>query len=166
MYVAHQRRCPAFGSDTRRCRCEPSWRGRRHNRLTGKPDWQKPVTKDRNEVLSWLGIAKRAVSHHRQQSKASPTFQSIGDEWLAGVEADRISRRKGRSKSYSATTIAHYGNAYRSFVRPEFGSFPALERDRRRGRGAVLIPRAHPEAGRVTDLPRLREHLRAQHLAA
>jgi hypothetical protein len=31
---------------------------------TGSParsEWQKPVTKDRNEVLSWLGIGKRGA---------------------------------------------------------------------------------------------------------
>jgi hypothetical protein len=106
--VAHQRRCPACEKDDARCRCEPSWRGRRHNRLTGKAEWQKPVTKDRSEVLSWLGIGKRAASHARTQANAPRAFESIGDEWLDGVETGRISRRKGRSKPDSATTLADY----------------------------------------------------------
>jgi hypothetical protein len=123
--VAHQRRCPACEKDDARCRCEPSWRGRRHNRLTGKAEWQKPVTKDRSEVLSWLGIGKRAASHARTQANAPRAFESIGDEWLDGVETGRISRRKGRSKPDSATTLADYRRAYRNFLRPEFGPMPA-----------------------------------------
>jgi integrase len=125
VYVAHQLRCPAFDGDDARCRCEPSWRGRRRRPATGKAEWQKPVTKDRSEVLSWLGIGKKGLGHAREQAKTSRTFASIGDEWLEGVKAGRISRRKGRSKPYSATTVADYVRAYRNFLRPEFGSFPA-----------------------------------------
>jgi integrase len=125
VYVAHQLRCPAYEGDDGRCRCEPSWRGRRRNPVTGNAEWQKPVTKDRSEVLSWLGIGKRGASRAREQTKASRTFESIGDEWLDGVKAGRISRRKGRSKPYSATTMADYTRAYRNFLRPEFGPMPA-----------------------------------------
>jgi hypothetical protein len=57
--------------------------------------------------------------------KTSRTFESIGDEWLAGVKAGRISRRKGRGKPYSPTTLRDYASAYRNFLRPEFGPFPA-----------------------------------------
>jgi len=49
--------------------------------MTGKPDWQQPVTKDRSEVLSYL----------------------------AGVAGGRIGRRKGRGKPHSDTTIAAAG---------------------------------------------------------
>jgi integrase len=93
--------------------------------MTGKAEWQKPVTKDRSEVLSWLGIGKRGASHAREKAKAGRTFESIGDEWLDGVEAGRISRRKGRSKPYSPTTLSDYASAYRNFLRTEFGPFPA-----------------------------------------
>jgi hypothetical protein len=58
---------------------------------------------------------------------ASRTFESIGDEWLAGVEAGRIARRKGRGKPYSQTTIADYRGSYEGFLRPEFGPMPADE---------------------------------------
>ncbi|MEA3191611.1 MAG: Phage integrase, N-terminal SAM-like domain [Thermoplasmata archaeon] len=125
VYVAHQVRCPAFNDDDPRCRCEPSWRGRRRHPVTGKAEWQKPVTKNRSEVLSWLGIWKKGASHAREQAKTSRTFESIGDEWLNGVKAGRISRRKGRSKPYSPTTLRDYASAYRNFLRPEFGPFPA-----------------------------------------
>jgi integrase len=37
------------------------------------------------------------------------------------VQPGRISRRKGRSKPYSPTTVADYARAYRNFLRPEFG---------------------------------------------
>jgi hypothetical protein len=38
------------------------------------------VTKDRSEVLSWLGIGKKGVGHAREQAKTSRTFASIGDQ--------------------------------------------------------------------------------------
>jgi integrase len=125
VYVAHQKRCPAFARDGVRCRCEPSWRGRRWNPASGRMEWQKPVAKDRDEVLSWLAAARKGTPHLKDQLAAGRTFESIGDEWLDGVEAGRISRRKGRSKPYSATTVADYARAYRNFLRVEFGPMPA-----------------------------------------
>ena len=59
------------------------------------------------------------------------SFASLGDEWLAGVEAQRIGRRRGRGKSYSSTTIADYRRSYRNVLRPEFGSLVAEEIDER-----------------------------------
>jgi hypothetical protein len=50
VYVAHQLRCPAVADDDAGCRCQPSWRGRRRNPVSGEAEWQKPVTKDRSEV--------------------------------------------------------------------------------------------------------------------
>jgi hypothetical protein len=50
--------------------------------VTGKAEWQKPVTKDRSEVLSSLGLGKRAASHGREQATTSRSFESLGDEWL------------------------------------------------------------------------------------
>ena len=90
VYVARQRQCPAFAALDARWRCEPSWRARRHNPLTGKPEWQKPVTKDRSEALSWLAAARDGADHLRQQAAAGRTFETIGDEWLAAS-------RRGRS---------------------------------------------------------------------
>ena len=63
--------------------------------------WQKPVAKNRDEVLSWLAAARKAAPHLKELVAAGRTFESIGDEWLEGVRAGRISRRKGRSKPYT-----------------------------------------------------------------
>jgi integrase len=127
VYVAHKRHCPAFAADDGRCRCEPSWRGRRRHPVTGKPEWQQPVTKDRSEVLSWLAASHKGAAYVREKARAARTFESIGDEWLAGVAAGRIGRRKGRGKPYSDTTIAGYRTSYRNFLRPEFGPMVADE---------------------------------------
>ena len=114
-------------NDDGRCRCEPSWRGRRRHPVTGRAELQKPVTKDRNEVLAWLGVGKKAAGHVRERARSKRAFESIGDEWLEGVRAGRIGRRKGRSKPYSPTTIADYTSAYRNFLRRECGPMPADE---------------------------------------
>ena len=108
VYVSHLKRCPGGASASARCRCEPSWRGRRRNAATGKPEWQKPVSKDRNEVLSWLGANDKAAAFVREQASKARPFEELGREWLAGVEAGRISRRRGRGQPYSDTTIADY----------------------------------------------------------
>jgi hypothetical protein len=55
VYVAHQQRCAAYEDARARCSCAPSWRGRRWSPINHRSEWQKPVTKDRSEVLSWLG---------------------------------------------------------------------------------------------------------------
>ena len=121
VFVAHKKHCPAFARDDGRCRCEPSWRGHRWSPFNGRMEWQKPVTKDRSEVLSWLVAGRQGADHLAEQAASGRTFESIGDEWLAGVEAARIGRRKGRGKPYSPTTVADYALAYRNFLRPEFG---------------------------------------------
>lgn len=59
-----------------------------------------------------------------QAAKARP-FEELGREWLAGVEAGRISRRRGRGQPYSETTIADYRRSYRNALEPEFGAMVA-----------------------------------------
>jgi integrase len=125
VYVAHQRRCAAFADASARCSCAPSWRGRRWSPINHRSEWQKPVTKDRSEVLSWLGARTKGADHLRERAAAGRTFESIGDEWLAGIQARRIGRRKGRGTPYSATTVRDYVRCYRNFLRPEFGPMPA-----------------------------------------
>ncbi len=127
VYVAHQKRCPASENEAERCRCDPSWRGRRWNPVDQRMEWQKPVAKDRSEVLSWLAAARTGAARLKEQAAAGRMLETIGDEWLAGVEAGTIGRRKGRSRPYSETTVADYARAYRNFLRPEFGSMPAEE---------------------------------------
>jgi hypothetical protein len=125
VWVAHQKRCPAFADPGARCKCTPAWRGRRWNPLTRDGEWQKPVTKDRNEVLSWLGARAKSADRLRERASAGRTFESIGDEWIAGVAAGRVGRRKGRGKPYTETTVADYTRSHRNFLRPEFGPFAA-----------------------------------------
>ena len=127
VYVSHSLRAPCDANPRRACRCEPSWRGRRRNAATGKPEWQKPVTKDRNEVLSWLGANDKAAAFVREQASKARPFEELGREWLAGVEAGRISRRRGRGQPYSETTIADYRRTYRNVLEPEFGPMVADE---------------------------------------
>jgi hypothetical protein len=95
--------------------------------VSGRPEWQSPSTKDRLEVLSWLGESREGAARVVEQSSAGWTFEAIGDEWLAGVEAGRIGRRRGRGKAYSPTTIEDYRRSYRHFLRPEFGPMVADE---------------------------------------
>jgi hypothetical protein len=112
VYVAHQRSCPANTDVTARCRCAPSFRGRRHNRATGTTEWQRPVTKDRHEVLAWLSATRSAAPGVRAAARPKRTFESLRDEWLAGVEAQQVGRRRGRGKPYSSTTIGGYRLSY------------------------------------------------------
>lgn len=42
------------------------------------------------------GASKKGASRLRERASAGRTFESIGDEWIAGVG---IGRRKGRGKS-------------------------------------------------------------------
>jgi hypothetical protein len=85
------------------------------------------VTKDRNEVLSWLGANDKAAAFVREQASKTRPFEELGREWLAGVEAGRISRRRGRGQPYSDTTIADYRRSYRNVLEPVFGPMVADE---------------------------------------
>src|SRR5262245_44232767 len=127
VYVAHSKRCPAFDDVEARCRCTPSWRGRRWNADARRAEWQSPSTKDRAEVLSWLGATRKGADRLAEIAAVGWTFEAIGDEWLDGVEAGRIGRRRGRGKSYSPTTIEDYRRSYRHFLRREFGPMVADE---------------------------------------
>jgi integrase len=127
VYVAHSKRCPAFDDADARCRCTPSWRGCRWNADAGRAEWQRPVVKDRSEVLAWLGATSKGAERLAERAAAGWTFEAIGDEWLDGVEEGRIGRRRGRGKSYSPTTIEDYRRSYRHFLRPEFGPMVADE---------------------------------------
>ena len=125
VYVAHQQRCPASADASARCSCAPTWRGRRWNPIKRRSEWQKPVTKDRSEVLSWLGAGTKGAAHLREGASAGRTFERIGDEWIAGVVAGRIGRRKGRGKAFTETTVRDYERSYRNFFRVELGPMPA-----------------------------------------
>src|SRR3954469_2383880 len=127
VYVSHAKRCPAFHDARARCRCSPSWRGRRRNPLTGKPEWQKPVVKNRAEVLSWLGAARIGAEVLREELARGPLFEVLAEQWLDGVEQGRIGRRRGKGKPYSDTTIAAMRRSLKSHVLPVFGPQHAAE---------------------------------------
>jgi hypothetical protein len=120
VYVAHSKSCPAFADPDARCRCKPSWRGRRWDSAARKPVWGK-TTKDRSEVLVWLAAAAKGTDHLAELANRGPTFGALGEEWLDGVERGRIGRRRGKGKPYSDTTIASMRRRWQYKVRPEFG---------------------------------------------
>jgi integrase len=121
VYVAHATACPAHDEADARCRCQPSWRGRRRNAVTGRSEWQRPVVKDRAEVLAWLSATHKGADHLSDLAEHGPTFEAVGDEWLDGVERGQIGRRRGRSKPYSSTTIEAMRRSWKHRLRPEFG---------------------------------------------
>ncbi len=124
VYVSHSTRCPAFDDPAARCRCTPSWRGRRRHPVSGKAEWQRPVVKNRAEVLSWLAAGEVGDVSLAAQG---PTFEQLGDHWIEGVEAGQIGRRRGRGKAYSDTTIEGMRRSWIYLVRPEFGPRIASE---------------------------------------
>jgi hypothetical protein len=126
VYVAHSTSCPAFSDPEARCRCKPSWCGRRWDAAAHKPVWGK-TTKDRSEVLVWLAAAQRGADHLASLADRGPTFGSLGDEWLDGVERGHIGRRRGKGRPYSDTTIDSMRRRWQCKVRPEFGDRFARE---------------------------------------
>src|SRR5947208_105987 len=126
VYVSHSTSCPASADPDARCRCKPSWRGRRWDPVAGRPVWQK-ATKSRGEVLVWLGAAAKGAEHLAELAVRGPTFESLGDEWLDGVERGRTGRRRGRGRPYSETTIEGMRRSWLYHLRPEFGPRIAQE---------------------------------------
>jgi integrase len=126
IYVAHSTSCPAFVDLEARCRCTPSWRGRRWDSTAGRSVWQK-ATKDRGEVLVWLGAAIKGADHLAELAARGPTFEALGDQWLDGVERGHIGRRRGRGKPYSDTTIDSMRRSWEYHLKPEFGPLIASE---------------------------------------
>ena len=127
VYVSHSTNCPAYSDPAARCRCTPSWRGRRRHPVTGKPEWQKPVVKHRAEVLSWLAGADAGSEHLREVAARGPLFEDLADQWFDGVEQGRIGRRRGKGKAYAETTILAMGRSLKYHVLPVFGPQHAAE---------------------------------------
>src|SRR4051812_31162713 len=123
VYVSHSTRCPAYSDPTARCRCTPSWRGRRRHPVSGKPEWQKPVVKGRSEVLAWLAAADAGSQHLRELAARGPTFENLADQWLDGVEQGRIGRRRGSR----TPTILAMGRSLKYHLLPHFGPMHAAE---------------------------------------
>ncbi len=81
---------------------------------------------DRAEVLNWLLANEKGQAAVQETLEAGPTFTSLADEWLDGVQSGAVGRRRGkRSTGYSATTLAGYKRSLRYVLEPEFGPRPA-----------------------------------------
>ena len=130
VYVRHQARCPA-GSSEARCRCQPSYRGRRWDPSKQGMVWSETF-RDRAEVLSWLASTMKGQEAVAEAGAAGPTFGELASEWLDGVHSGAVGRRRGRKGSgYSATTLEGYERSLRYVLTPEFGARPAGEIDDR-----------------------------------
>jgi integrase len=127
VYVRHQARCPAGSSDGARCRCQPSYRGRRWDSSKQGMAWSVTF-RDRAEVLSWLASTTKGQPAVGEAEQAGPTFRALADEWLDGVHAGSVGRRRGRKGSgYSRTTLEGYERSLRYILIPEFGGRPASD---------------------------------------
>jgi hypothetical protein len=128
VYVAHSRRCRAYTNAKARCRCEPSCGEadggtRRPTGLSGRSRGRRTVTRSSPRSPR----IEKAAEHVEEAAERGRLFEDVGGEWLAGVKAGRISRRRGRGQTYSETTIADYRRSYRRFLEPEFGPMVAEE---------------------------------------
>jgi len=125
VYVRHQVRCPAGNPDGTRCRCTPSFRGRRWDRQLHRTVWSDTF-RDRAEVLGWLAANIKGEAAVREAAEAGRSFAALADEWLGGVRSGSIDRRRGRKGTgYSDTTLEGYERSLRNVIVPEFGARPA-----------------------------------------
>jgi integrase len=122
VYVRHQSRCPAATAEDGRCRCRPSFRGRRWDSSQHRPMWS-PTFGDRAEVLAWLASTLKGEAAVAEAAAAGPTFAELAHEWLDGVHSGAVGRRRGRKGSgYSLTTLQGYERSLCYVLIPEFGS--------------------------------------------
>jgi integrase len=125
VFVRHQNACPAAGGPGERCRCQPSWRGRRWNASVGRPAWS-PTFRERAEVQTWLAANDKGSAAVEELAAQGPSFSELANEWLERVRSGAVGRRRGkRSTGYSATTLAGYVRSLRYVLGPEFGARPA-----------------------------------------
>jgi integrase len=121
VYIRHQKACPAVGRESARCRCVPSYRGRRWDTITSSMAWS-PTLAGRAEVLTWLAANEKGQAAVQEALAAGPTFSALSTEWLEGVRTGAIGRRRGkRSVGYSDTTLDGYVRSLRYVLEPEFG---------------------------------------------
>lgn len=131
VYIRHQARCPAGSADGTRCRCRPSYRGRRWDSSKQAMMWSATFG-ERAEVLSWIAATLKGQEAVADMEAAGPTFGELVDEWLDGVRSGAVDRRRGRKGSgYSRTTLEGYERSLRYVLTPEFGARPAGEIDDR-----------------------------------
>ena len=129
VYVRHQVKCPAAGPDGTRCRCTPSYRGRRWDPNLQRMIWSDTF-KERAEVLEWLAANIKGEAAVREAAEAGPSFAALADEWLDGVRSGAVGRRRGRKGTgYSSTTLEGYERSLRYALVPEFGPRHAAQID-------------------------------------
>jgi integrase len=63
----------------------------------------------------------KGADHLAELAKLGPTFESLGEQWLDGVERGHIGRRRSRRKAYSDTTIEGMLRSWKYRLKPEFG---------------------------------------------
>jgi hypothetical protein len=97
VYVAHSKGCPAFDDPKARCRCTPSWRGRRRNPFTGRPEWQRPVVKNRAEVLSWLAASRDNKEQLLELAARGPSFEEPPRSGSTASSRDASAGAAGRA---------------------------------------------------------------------
>jgi integrase len=124
VYVAHRARCPAKEDPAKRCRCEPSYRGRRWNTARQAPE-NGPIFKEKSAVIRWLGGERTAGEvvreGRRDKRRHGPLLEEIAQPWIDGVKTGTIGRRRGTGKPYSATTVPGYERSLRYELLPEYG---------------------------------------------
>jgi integrase len=126
IYIRHREgRNPCPATKGQRCRCNPSWRARRWNATKAAPEWS-PTLYSRDEALNWLSGRDAAEVTRSQVRDVGPTFAALADEWLEGVKADRIAKRRGAG-GYSDTTLAGYERSLENVLKPRFGPLLAAE---------------------------------------
>jgi len=123
VYVLHARGCPAELRDGPACACDARWKGRRRSSASGKTVWQSPAAASRAEVVTWLEAGEKGAAAVQERAKAGRTFESLGREWLEGVRAATIQRRRrGKPLPYSASTIPKYERDLEMLCDPERGA--------------------------------------------
>jgi integrase len=120
IYVAHSKACPTYENVGPRCRCRPSWRGRAWDSAHRRAVWSRS-SNSRSEIVAWLAAVSKGADHLAKLAKLGPTIESLGEQWLDGVERGHIGRRRGRGKAYSDTTIEGMLRSWKYRLKPEFG---------------------------------------------
>lgn len=122
------------GSSNARCRCRPTYRGRRWDSSTQGMVWSATFG-DRAEVLRWLASTIKGQEAVAEADAAGPTFAELATERLDGVHSGAVGRRRGRKGTgYSSTTLEGYERSLRYVLTPEFGARHASEIDDREWR--------------------------------
>src|SRR3954471_2810700 len=109
VYVRHRTGCPAGESASARCRCQPSWRGRRRDPRKGQSEWS-PTLHARAEVLSWLGAARKGADAIAEEVDRGPTFGELALRWWEGIESGSIGKRqRGGGGGFSENKLNGFG---------------------------------------------------------